>query len=90
MSAVHIPASLRNDAAGRSTVTARGATVAEAMETVATDYPSLRSRLFNEAGALQAYVAVFVNSCDIRSLDGLDTALREHDEIHIIGAIAGG
>ena len=35
-------------------------------------------------------MAIFVNSCDIRSLDGLDTALREDDEIHIIGAIAGG
>jgi molybdopterin synthase sulfur carrier subunit len=90
MSAVHIPASLRSDAAGRSTVTARGATVGEAMETVATEYPGLRRRLFNDAGRLQAYVAIFVNSCDIRSLDGVDTPLREHDEVHIIGAIAGG
>lgn len=90
MAAVHIPASLRNDAAGRSTVTACGATVAEVIETVACDYPGLRSRLFNDTGRLQAYVAVFVNSCDIRSLNGLDTALREQDEVHIIGAIAGG
>ena len=90
MSAVHIPASLRMDAAGRSTVTAFGATVAEAIETVATSYPALRRRLFNDAGALQDYVAVFVNACDIRGLNGLNTALRDDDEIHIIGAIAGG
>lgn len=90
MSTVHIPATMRNEAAGRSTITACGATVAEAVEIAASDYPGLRSRLFNDSGRLQAYVAIFVNSCDIRSLDGLDTALREDDEIHIIGAIAGG
>jgi len=90
MPAIHIPSSMRPDTAGRSTISAIGATVAETFETVASDYPGLRSRLFNDAGRLQAYVAVFVNSRDIRSLDGLATALSENDEIHIIGAIAGG
>jgi len=90
MQAVHIPATMRSETAGCSTITASGTTVAEAFETVAREYPGLTSRLFNDTGRLQAYVAVFVNSIDIRTLKGLDTPLRDNDEIHILGAIAGG
>jgi sulfur-carrier protein len=90
MASVRIPATMRNATRGQPTITANGATVAEAFEAVASDCPALTARLFDAAGELHRYVAVFVNACDIRSLDGLSTELRENDEIHILSAIAGG
>ena len=90
MASVRVPATMRRDTGGRTTVVADGATLAQALEAVTRECPALTTRLFDTSGQLQRYVAVFINDCDIRSLDGLATPLRETDEVQIISAIAGG
>jgi sulfur-carrier protein len=87
---VYIPSSMRSETDGRSRITASGSTVGEVIETIVQECPNLRPRLLKEGGYVQPFVALFVNSHDIRTLEGLGTIVGDRDEIHIVGAIAGG
>jgi molybdopterin converting factor small subunit len=46
--------------------------------------------IFDEAGELRGLVNVYVDGEDMRTRDGLDTALAGGEEIRIVAAIAGG
>jgi molybdopterin synthase sulfur carrier subunit len=53
-------------------------------------YAGIKARLCDESGEVRRFVNIFVNDEDIRFLQGLDTELKEGDEVSIIPAIAGG
>ncbi len=46
--------------------------------------------LFNTRGALNKYIIIGINGKDIRKLEGLDTMIKDGDEISFLPAIAGG
>ncbi len=46
--------------------------------------------VFDDQGKLRNFVNVYVNDEDVRHLAGLDTPVREGDELTIVPAIAGG
>ncbi|MHC5828456.1 MAG: MoaD/ThiS family protein, partial [Nostoc sp.] len=48
------------------------------------------SRLCDEEGKLRRFVNFYVDSEDIRHLDGIDTTLKDGDEVSIVPAVAGG
>ena len=64
--------------------------VRTALEQVEAKYPVLYRSVCNETGAVRKHVNLFVNSDNIRDLDGLDTALAEDDELIILPAVSGG
>ena len=86
---VKLPTQLRDTVGGASSVTAEGATVGEALESVFTSHGELRDRLYQD-GDLRRFVNVYLGGEDIRFLDGLDTKLTAGAEISIVPAIAGG
>jgi MoaD family protein len=88
--ALFIPPSLRRWSEGRERVEVAGATVREALASLFTAHPGLRDRVINEAGALRPHVNVFVGGESIRFSDGLETAVRDGDELHILPAVSGG
>ncbi|WP_424359308.1 MoaD/ThiS family protein [Methanocella sp. MCL-LM] len=50
-----------------------------------------REAIYNpDTGRMNEYLAVFVNSREIRSLNGLDTPLSEGDTVTIMPPMAGG
>lgn len=51
---------------------------------------ALKQRLFDESGELRPYIAIYVNGKNINSLDGLDTKLKDGDEVLILPTIGGG
>ena len=65
-----------------------GATVAEALADCVTREPRLKSRIFRDDGSV--WVGVFVNGRNARQGAGLDTALKDGDEIRLLPPIAGG
>jgi MoaD family protein len=65
-----------------------GATVGEALLDCVAKDPRLKPRIFREDGGV--WVGIFVNGRNIRSVDGMDTALRDGDEIRLMPPIAGG
>lgn len=89
MSVVRIPTVLRKHTDGQAKVEASGATVREVFDGLVGAYPDLAEQLF-EGDAVRSFINVYVEDEDIRYLDGLDTKVRDSDEIAIMPAVAGG
>ena len=87
---VLIPTPLRRFTNGESRVAGEGATIAELLDHLASSYPGLTERVREEDGQIRRFVNIFVNSRNIRELDGADTSLQPGDEVGIIPAMAGG
>lgn len=87
---VKIPPVLRAQTGGQSVVEAAGDDVGAALRALTEAHPDLARQLFDDAGALNRYVNVYLNDEDVRLLDGLETAAGEGDTIVILPAMAGG
>ncbi|MFN3472314.1 MAG: MoaD family protein, partial [Aquificaceae bacterium] len=65
-------------------------TVGEALLKLEEEFKDFRGRAIDEKGELKPYIKVFLNEEDIRFLQGLETPLKEGDEIALYPALAGG
>lgn len=87
---VYIPTPFRRHTGGQARVQIEAATVGELLQRLAREYPDLADRILDGTGGVQAYLNVFVNEEEIRSLQGLDTPLKGGEEVSLIPAMAGG
>jgi molybdopterin synthase sulfur carrier subunit len=87
---VKIPTPLRSLTGDVDTVNAEGGTLAELVGALEGSYPGMRERLCDDTGALRRFVNVYINGEDVRFLDGLQSPLKEGDEVSIVPAVAGG
>ena len=90
MPTVKIPPVLRAQTAGESEFEASGATVGEALRSLAEAHPATREQLFSVDGDLNRYVNVYRNDEDVRVLEGLETEVGDSDTLVILPAMAGG
>jgi MoaD family protein len=86
---IRIPTPLRTLTGGEDQVNADGGTVGQVIENLEKRHPGIRDRLLDEKG-VRRFVNIYVGDEDIRFLDGLETKLKEGEEISIVPAIAGG
>lgn len=86
---VRIPTPLRTLTAGKEEVSIDGANVREVIERLESAHPGIKDRLLDDKG-VRRFVNLYVGDEDVRFLDGLDTALKDGDEVSIVPAIAGG
>jgi len=89
MTTVRIPPTLRPDADGQREVTAGGSTVREVLGEVGERFPRLGARILDD-GNIAAFVNVYVGGEDIRTQDGLETAVAEGSTVILLPAMAGG
>ena len=89
MTAVRIPPTLRGEVGGARQVDASGDTVRELLTDLAARYPSLGTQIL-EDGGLAPFVNVYLGGEDVRTLDGLDTAVSEGQTLILLPAMAGG
>ena len=87
---VFIPTTLRLFTNQRSEIELEGTTAKEVIRSLADEYPETKKALYDENEELRAFVNVFVNSDNIKNLQGWDTPVKDGDEIMLIPAIAGG
>ncbi len=90
MATVRIPTPLRKFTDGKEEVSAAGSTIGEIIEDLEVNFPGIKARLCDEAGAVRKFVNIYANEDDIRHLQDLKTAVKDSDEVSIIPAIAGG
>jgi molybdopterin synthase sulfur carrier subunit len=86
---VRIPPTLRAEASGERELEADGATVREVLEGIASRFPQLGDRIF-ENGEIAGYVNVFVEGEDVRTRQGLETPVSEGSTLILLPAMAGG
>jgi cysteine synthase B len=70
-------------------VDAAGATVREVLEDLAARYPALGGQLLDD-GEIARFVNVYLGGEDVRTLDGLDTAVADGQTVILLPAMAGG
>jgi sulfur-carrier protein len=87
---VLIPTPLQKLTNNQATLECTADTVSGLLESLETSCPGIKARLCDDKGELRRFVNFYVNSEDIRFLDGANTPLKDGDEVSIIPAIAGG
>jgi molybdopterin converting factor small subunit len=89
MATVRIPPTLRAEVGGVRELDAHGRTVADVIDDLVARFPALESQLLQH-GELADFVNVYVRGEDVRTRDGLDTEVREGDQLILLPAMAGG
>jgi molybdopterin converting factor small subunit len=82
MTTIRIPPTLRTETGGQRHVRAEGGTVRDLLEDLTERFPALQGQL--------EHANVYLDRQDIRTLDGLDTAVEDGSELILLPAMAGG
>jgi molybdopterin synthase sulfur carrier subunit len=85
-----IPGPLRNLSDGESAVQVQAPDLRAAIDELDSLHPGFKARLLDEDGQPRQFVNLFLNDNDVRMGAGLDSPVRETDEIAIVPAVAGG
>ncbi|GBD03776.1 Sulfur carrier protein CysO [bacterium HR19] len=87
---VKIPGPLRKLVDGKDEIHLEAKTLKELIEKLAEINPEIKSRILDENGEVRRFINIYINNEDIRFLKGINSELKDGDEISIIPAIAGG
>jgi len=87
---IHVPGPLRTYCAGATQLSILAHTVRTALEDLERSQPALYRNLCDETGAVRRHLNIFVNSDNVRDLDGIDTTLTPGDVVTILPAVSGG
>lgn len=87
---IKIPPVLRPAVGGERTVSATGSTVAEVLDDLYAQHPSVKAQLDAGDGTLHRFVNLYLNDEDLRTMSWLDTEVGETDTLTILPAMAGG
>jgi len=87
---VKIPTPLRGITKGTPEVEVTGSNLRDCLADLEAQFPGMKERLFDEEGELRRFVNIYLNEEDVRFLQGLDTPVKEGDDLSIVPAVAGG
>jgi sulfur-carrier protein len=87
---VLIPTTLQKFANDQATIECTAGNVSELIDSLDKTCPGIKGRLCDDEGKPRRFLNFYVNSEDIRFLDGTKTALNDGDEVSIVPAVAGG
>jgi molybdopterin synthase sulfur carrier subunit len=87
---IHLPGPLRTYCAGATQLSISANTVRAALEDLERSQSALYRNVCDETGTLRQHLNVFVNSDNVRDLDGIDTMLKRGDVVTILPAVSGG
>jgi molybdopterin synthase sulfur carrier subunit len=86
---VRIPPVLRAESGGNREVQAVGATVRELLEDLRTNLPQLGAKIY-DGEQIAPFVNVYLDGEDVRTLDGVDTPVKDGSTLILLPAMAGG
>ena len=87
---IHVPGPLRMYCAGAAQLSISARTVRGALEDLQRSQFALYRNLCDETGTVRRHLNVFVNSDNVRDLNGVDTTLTPGDVVTILPAVSGG
>jgi len=86
---VRIPTILRSYTGDQKAVTAQGTTLSAVIDDLDANHPGIKDRLIEDSG-LRRFVNVYLNDEDVRFLGGLETSVKDGDNVTVLPAVAGG
>lgn len=87
---IHLPGPLRPYSGGASRLEIAAHTVRAALGELERSESALYRNICDETGTLRRHLNVFVNSDNIRDLQGVDTILTAGDVLTFLPAVSGG
>ena len=87
---IHVPGPLRTYCAGAAQLSISAHTVRAALEDLQRSQAALYRNVCDETGTVRRHLNVFVNSDNVRDLNGVDTTLAPGDVVTILPAVSGG
>ena len=87
---IFVPGPLRTYCGGATELSISAHTVRAALENLERSQSELYRNVCDETGALRRHLNVFVNSENVRDLNGVDTTLAPGDVVTILPAVSGG
>jgi molybdopterin synthase sulfur carrier subunit len=87
---VLIPTPLQKFTNNQASLSCDGGNIVELLDDLEASFPGIKARLCDDQGELRRFVNFYVNSEDIRFLEGKNTTLEDGDEVSIVPAVAGG
>lgn len=87
---IHLTSPLRSYAGGAKRLEIAARSVRAALENLERNQSALYRNVCDETGALRRHLNVFVNSDNIRDLEGVNTALAAGDVVTFLPAVSGG
>jgi molybdopterin synthase sulfur carrier subunit len=87
---IHVTGALRPYCAGAAELSISAHTVRAALDVLEQSQSALYRNICDETGTLRRHLNVFINSDNMRDLDGIDTTLRTGDVVTILPAVSGG
>lgn len=85
-----IPTALRAFTDGQGKIRLEGSTVGQLIAALAQQYPDIAPHLYEEDGTLRTFINLYVGEDNIKGTGGLDTPVKEGDDVLLVPAIAGG
>ncbi len=87
---VLIPTTLQKFTKDQPTLECNASSVIELIDSLEQSFPDVKGRLRDDTGEPRRFLNFYVNSEDIRFLEGTQTVLQDGDEVSIVPAVAGG
>jgi cysteine synthase/molybdopterin converting factor small subunit len=87
---VRIPPTLRTEVGGAREIEAAGGTLRDVLSDLAERFPSLGRQVLEDGDGIAPFVNVYLDREDVRTLQGLDTPVREGATVILLPAMAGG
>ena len=87
---VLIPTPLQQFTNNQATIECNAVSIGELIDALETSCPAIKGRFYDKDGNLRRFLNFYVNTEDIRFLDGTATPLKDGDEVSIVPAVAGG
>lgn len=87
---VQVPSPLRKLTDNQVRVLVEGQSVRDVLDQLASQFPGISERIYDKDGSVRPFINVYLNGEDIRFLNGLETRVKDGDEIGILPAMAGG
>ncbi len=86
---IYMPTPFRELLDGKSRLEVKAVSVEQMLEALTEQYPALRDRVYDN-GKLVHHLNIYVNGVKIHTLQGIETALKDGDEVALVPAMAGG
>ena len=87
---IYVPGPLRAYCGGAVELAVAASSVRGVLEDLRQSQSSLYRNFCDETGQVRRHLNVFVNSDNVRDLDGVDTILKPGDVLTILPAVSGG
>jgi molybdopterin synthase sulfur carrier subunit len=87
---IFVPGPLRTYCAGEVQISMAATTVRAALEHLERHQAALYRNICDETGTVRRHLNVFVNTDNVRDLQGVDTTLTSGDVLTFLPAVSGG